>query len=107
MSDPTKQPTPLAAAAVPPLPYGMTREQAVESLFDLRNLATAAQRDSDPGFGRWPVLDALMEHIAKHGLPPIQREEYVERYVIGADGSMRVEWRSPNATGSPTPGGQP
>lgn len=29
---------------------------------------------------------------------------YAERYVIGEDGSMRVEWQSPNASASATEG---
>lgn len=54
----------------PQLPAGMSRDDAVLALRELRNLATAAQADADPGFQRWPDLDALIEHIAEHGLSP-------------------------------------
>ena len=67
-------------APLVPLPAGMTRDDAVLALRELRDLATAAQAEADPGFSRWPDLDALIEHIAEHGLPP-------------------------NTTGSGTPGG--
>lgn len=81
---------------IPTLPYGMTREQAVDALRDLRNLATAAQQDADPGFKRWPVLDELIDHIVNHGLPPLPHADFVERYVIEQDGKMRVEMNLQN-----------
>lgn len=58
------------ASAIPPLPEGMSRAQAVLALRDLRDLATAAQAEADPGFKRWPTLDALIDHVAAFGLPP-------------------------------------
>ena len=52
------------------LPAGMSREDAVGSLRELRNLATAAEAKANPGFHRWPDLDSLIDHIAEHGFPP-------------------------------------
>lgn len=60
----------LAAPTGSALPGGMSREAAVDSLRELRNLATAAEARANPGFVRWPDLDALIDHIAERGLPP-------------------------------------
>lgn len=51
------------------LPIGLSREDAIESLWDLVKQAEQEERRHTPDFLRWPDVDALIEHIEKHGFP--------------------------------------
>ena len=62
-----------AATLVPwhePLPGGLGRDDAIESLWETVKQAEHDQRRNDPSFVRWPDLDGLIEHISAHGFPP-------------------------------------
>ena len=55
---------------VPTIPLGMTQQDAIDALLELRDMAAVAEKQKDPSFNRWPDLDALLAHMAVHGLPP-------------------------------------
>lgn len=53
-----------------PLPGGLGRDDAIESLWEVVKQAERDERRKDPSFVRWPDLDGLIEHISAHGFPP-------------------------------------
>ena len=53
-----------------PLPNGLDRDDAIESLWEVVKQAERDERRKDPSFVRWPDLDGLIEHISAHGFPP-------------------------------------
>lgn len=53
-----------------PLPNGLDRDDAIESLWEVVKQAERDERRRDPSFVRWPDLDGLIEHISAHGFPP-------------------------------------
>jgi hypothetical protein len=59
-----------------PLPTIMgrqiTRAEVIEGLRENLAAAMKFERLSDSTFRRWPDMDAIIEHIEKHGLPPLQ-----------------------------------
>lgn len=59
-------------AELPPLPEGMTRKEAIDGLWETRNMAVEAQKRADPCFNRWPTLDALLVYIETYGFPGIE-----------------------------------
>lgn len=75
MSDPTK-PDPAesavdpAAICSPPFPAGMTRGDVMDGLQTLHRYAKLWQRSHDPSFRGWPDVEAVLSHIAVHGIPP-------------------------------------
>lgn len=57
--------------AFPPFPMReMTRDEAIKSLRECRDMAVQFKRDQDPGFVRWPDLDDLLDYIDRNGFPP-------------------------------------
>jgi hypothetical protein len=48
----------------------ITREEIFEGLWETVKAAEREERRKDPCFTRWPDLDAMIEHIEEHGLPP-------------------------------------
>lgn len=48
----------------------MTRDEAIKSLRECRDMAVQFKRDQDPGFVRWPDLDDLLDYIDRNGFPP-------------------------------------
>ena len=57
-------------ARYPALPGGMTRDEAIEGLWEIVSKAEEYQRDIDPRFRRWPDVDALIDYIEANGFPP-------------------------------------
>lgn len=64
MSDPRPEPLPTLADGP------VTREEVMESLMELYELAVEGQRVKDPTFVRWPDMVRILDHINQHGLPP-------------------------------------
>jgi hypothetical protein len=62
-------PVPREKAVFPALPSGMTREEVVEGLRELRDDAVRAEKAKDSSFVRWPDLDAILDYIEQHGFP--------------------------------------
>lgn len=67
-----------APTGSPALPNGLTRFEAIEGLRELRNDAVAAEKLKDPSFVRWPDLDAILDHIEKHGFPAPENTDYTK-----------------------------
>jgi len=47
----------------------VTRQEIIESLRELHELAMQAEKARDPGFKRWPDAELMLDHIEQHGLP--------------------------------------
>jgi len=56
--------------AVPELPENCTRQDVIDGIREIHQLAMAARRLEDPAFRRWPTMDAILDHVEKHGLGP-------------------------------------
>lgn len=54
----------------PPLPSDFTREDCIDGLEAIKELAEQAQKKDDPSFSRWPDIDLLFDYIKLHGFPP-------------------------------------
>lgn len=47
----------------------ITREDAIETLVELRDMTVKLARLEDPLFLTYPDVDTLLEYIKQHGLP--------------------------------------
>ncbi len=68
-------PAPAAAVSPEPVTFKLktgdivTREEIIESLREGAHAITEKQKKRDPGFVRYPTLEALMDYIEDNGIP--------------------------------------
>ena len=48
----------------------VTRDEVIESLREIHDLALQYERTKDPTLTGWPDARLMLDHIEQHGLPP-------------------------------------